>query len=231
MSNPPVFLTEIYLIKLRPPCPLASLPDHKQCLQRKVSPGSTLFVNGTHEGVENPGKRGAKPYYTGSHQMLLEGHLQEYASLKHKNHNQFWSMVFAEWWRNFPWKLDDKEEPPLDDPAAMSQLASVQAGERDRKSEVEAATVSVSLPLLSAMDTQAHCVDVAADQTLVCLPNPEPGPTQGRRLVPPPSTPPRRRAPQATQALPGSTIYTGRTLPHRRGVYRQVRERLWHGRS
>ena len=110
-------------------------------------------MNGTYEGAENPVKRGPKPYFTGSRQKLLEEHLEEYASLKHKNRNQFWFEFFAKWWEKFPWKLDDKDEPPLDDPAEMDKLGSVGAGERGRKSEVEVAVTLVSISFVAGMKT------------------------------------------------------------------------------
>ena len=113
-------------------------------------------MNGTHKGTENPGKRGPKPHFTGGHQKLLEEHLELYTSLKHKNRNQFWFEFFAKWWEKFPWKLDDKDEPPLDDPAKMSELAAVQAGEHGKKSEVEAAVKIVSVSVVAGMKTSSY---------------------------------------------------------------------------
>ena len=112
-----------------------------------------FLVTGTYKGTGNPGKRGVKPYFSGSCQKLLKEHLEVYLSLKHKNHNQFWSEFFAKWWQKYPWKLDDKEEPPLEDPAKMTHLASVQVGEHSRKSKVEAALVAVSLPSLCVTES------------------------------------------------------------------------------
>ena len=115
-----------------------------------MSPGHSFFVTRTYEGADNPGKRGAKPYFSGSRQKLLEEHLEEYVSLRHKSQNKFWSEFLAKWWELFPWKLGNKEEAPLNNPSKMSELASVQPGERNRKSEVEAAVIAVSLTSSSA---------------------------------------------------------------------------------
>lgn len=101
-------------------------------------------MNRTYEDIENPGKRGAKPRFTGSRQKLLEDHLDEYIALRHQNRNEFWFKVLAKWWENYPWKLDDKEEPPLDNPVKMAELASAEEAEKEAKSEVEAKLVAVS---------------------------------------------------------------------------------------
>ena len=171
-------------------------------------------MDSAYEGAGNPGKCGAKPYYAGSRQKLLEEHLEEYTSLKFQNQNQFWFEFFAKWWKRFPWKLDDKEEPPLDDPTKMSQLASAEVGELDKKLEVEAAVVVVSLSIAIRNENDlTTTIDVTAGQAVVCLPIPEPAPTQ-RQLVPPPSTPPRIGQPQAAQALLSPAIHARRTLPH-----------------
>ena len=61
--------------------------------------------------------------------------------------------VFCQVVAKYPWKLGDKEEPPLEDPAKMTHLASVQVGEHSRKSEVEAALVAVSLPSLCVTES------------------------------------------------------------------------------
>ena len=80
----------------------------------------------------------------GSRQKLLEDYLDEYISLKGQNRNKFWFDFFGQWWKNYPWKLNDKDEPPVDDPEKMKELALVQPDKRNKKSEVEAAVKTVS---------------------------------------------------------------------------------------
>jgi len=76
--------------------------------------------------------------------------LDEYVSLKFKSRNQFWFELFAKWWEKYPWKLGDKEEPPLDDPTKMSELAYIQGPDEHKdKSKVEAAVIAVSFSLPS----------------------------------------------------------------------------------
>ena len=130
---------------------LSNLPIREQC-QRKVSPGHLLLMNHTYNFTENPAKRGVKPYFVGSRNQLLESHLEEYISLRFQNRKKFWFTVFTEWWKKYPWKLGDQDEPPLHDPAKMADLASVGEGEHGRKSEVEAAVVKVSLSCVSGME-------------------------------------------------------------------------------
>lgn len=65
--------------------------------------------------------------------------------MKGQNRNKFWFEFFSQWWEKFPWKLDDKEEPPVNDSNKMKELASAQTdGEREEKKKVEAATTLVS---------------------------------------------------------------------------------------
>ena len=103
-----------------------------------------FFLSCTYEDPENPEKRGAKPCFTGSRQELLENHLEEYILLRHRNRSDFWFKLFAKWWEKYPWRLGDKEEPPLNDPARMAELASVGEGEEGAKSKVETELIAVS---------------------------------------------------------------------------------------
>ena len=119
-----------------------------------------FLLGHTYEDVENPGKRGAKPRFTGSRQKLLEDHLEEYMALRHRNRNNFWSDFFAKWWVTYPWKLGDKEEPPLDDPVRMADLASAEGAEMERKSEIEAKLVVVCSRVIAA-----DLVDLTPDGT------------------------------------------------------------------
>lgn len=126
--------------------------------------------------AETPGKRGAKPYFTGSRQALLEEFLEQYIALKRKNRNNFWFEVLSKWWKNYPWKLGDKEEPPLDNLEKMEELVSVQDGEHDKKSAVEAAVTAVSFALGEPRGNDADCgaLALSAHQGLVRLPIPKP---------------------------------------------------------
>ena len=102
-----------------------------------------FFENRTYDDPENPGKRGAKPRFTGSRQNLLEDHLEEYIALRHQDRHEFWFKFFSKWWKNYPWKLGDKEEPPSNDPIKMAKLASAEGAEKEEKSKVEAELIAV----------------------------------------------------------------------------------------
>ena len=64
-------------------------------------------------------------------------------ALRRRNRNDFWSDFFAKWWVVYPWKLGDKEEPPLNDPVKMADLAFAGAAEMEAKSEIETKLVAV----------------------------------------------------------------------------------------
>ena len=49
----------------------------------------------------------------------------------------FWYGFWAAWWQRYPWKLEDDQEPPKEDPEKMRRLASVAPGEEQDKKEVE----------------------------------------------------------------------------------------------
>lgn len=95
----------------------------------------------------NPGKRGAKEYFTGSRSEFLNTYRDEYISLRGKNRSKFWHKFFKAWWQTYPWRLADDEEPPLGDPEkmeALSQLSDDNELERDLKRGVEKRLQQVS---------------------------------------------------------------------------------------
>lgn len=96
-------------------------------------------MNSAHVAAAQPQKRGAKNYFKGSRLAFLEGYCNEYNSLRGKNHHQFWHTLFEEWWRRYPWRLPDHEEPPTEDVERMKELAApgVNEEEQHAKSKVE----------------------------------------------------------------------------------------------
>ena len=94
------------------------------------------YRSATHSVSAQPKKRGAKSYYTGSRLAFLEQYCDEYISLRGKCRKLFWHRFFTEWWQKYPWRLQDHEEPPTDDPEKMAELALV-GEDKDLKSKVE----------------------------------------------------------------------------------------------
>lgn len=93
----------------------------------------------------NPKKRGVKSYYQGSRLAFLEGHFNEYVSLRGKSRHNFWHRVYNTWWERYPWRLPDDEEPPTHDPERMKEVSHVGGDEdREAKAEVEAKARKVS---------------------------------------------------------------------------------------
>ena len=82
-------------------------------------------------------RRGPKGRFKGSKRLYLESHLSEYVASKKGNRQNFWHKVYSGWWERFPWKLEDDEEPPTDDPVEMARLAEVAPGEEAQKEVVE----------------------------------------------------------------------------------------------
>jgi hypothetical protein len=82
-------------------------------------------------------RRGPKGHYTGSRKAFLEGNIPAYLAAKRGNRQSFWHELRSRWWERYPWKLDDEQEPPTDDPVEMAKLASVEPGEECAKSLVE----------------------------------------------------------------------------------------------
>lgn len=99
----------------------------------------------THRIAAQPQKRGVKGYYTGSRLVFLEGYRDEYTLLRGKNRHQFWHEFYNAWWKKYPWRLGDEQEPPTNDLEKMRSLSYV-GGEKDveEKAEVEAKAREVS---------------------------------------------------------------------------------------
>ena len=91
----------------------------------------------------NPEKRGAKGHFSGSRLDFLNGYCDQYNSLRGKNRARFWLNFFDEWWKTYPWRLADNEEPPNDD-AKMQALSEV-GTEKALKKDVETKLKVVSL--------------------------------------------------------------------------------------
>lgn len=58
-------------------------------------------------------------------------------AVKKGSRQGFWHKFWSAWWQRYPWKLDDNEEPPTNNPEKMARLASVAPGEDVFKKEVE----------------------------------------------------------------------------------------------
>ena len=91
----------------------------------------------THAESEAPSRRGPKGYFQGSRKDFLEGWLPEYTAAKKGCRQNFWYDFWSAWWQHYPWRLDDGEEPPKDNPEKMRRLASIASGEEKIKKEVE----------------------------------------------------------------------------------------------
>ena len=75
----------------------------------------------------------------------MTGYCDEYASLRGKDRHQFWFNLFGEWWKRYPWRLQDHQEPPIDDPERMDELARAESDEdKKEKKEVEQKVREVS---------------------------------------------------------------------------------------
>jgi hypothetical protein len=79
---------------------------------------------------------GPKGYFKGSRKEFLESQLLEYHLAKRGNCQSFWHKLYCAWWQHYPWKLSDDEEPLMDNPARMINLAAV-APRADQKRQVE----------------------------------------------------------------------------------------------
>ena len=82
-------------------------------------------------------RRGPKGYYSGSRKEFLESQIPAYAACKKGNRQKFWHALYRSWWQRYPWKLNDNEEPPTDDPGKMLSLASVAPGDQEQKKKTE----------------------------------------------------------------------------------------------
>ena len=75
----------------------------------------------------------------------MKGYCDEYISLRGKDRHKFWFKLYEEWWTRYPWRLPDHEEPPVNDPKKMEELAYVGEGDEKLKSMVEEKVRDVSL--------------------------------------------------------------------------------------
>ena len=99
--------------------------------------------------IAKPQKRGVKGYFTGSRLEFLTSYRDEYISLRRRSRHNFWHKFFNAWWEKYPWRLPDHEEPPVDNPEKMEELAYVGNDER-KKGAVEEALRDVSLVLVKS---------------------------------------------------------------------------------
>ena len=68
---------------------------------------------------------------------LLFTYLLEYIATKKGSRQSFWHRFYSTRWQQFPWKLDDNQEPPMNDPEKMARLASVAPGKETKKANIE----------------------------------------------------------------------------------------------
>ena len=80
---------------------------------------------------------GPKGYFKGSRKEFLKSYLQEYKMTKRGSHQNFWHKFYCAWWHHYPWRLNNDEEPPVDNPTRIANLAAVVPGEESQKKEVE----------------------------------------------------------------------------------------------
>ena len=75
----------------------------------------------------------------------MTGHCEEYNALRGRDRHQFWFKLFTEWWQRYPWRLEDHEEPPTNNPEKMVELAYVgDESDVEKKAEVEQRVRDVS---------------------------------------------------------------------------------------
>jgi hypothetical protein len=109
----------------------------------------------------NHKKRGAKGYFSGSRLDLLDQYRDEYISLRGKSRAKFWHKLFDDWWKAYPWRLADDEEPPADDPEKMAELSYV-GDDSKQKGEVEQKLREVShlhFPSPDDRDQRSMCTE------------------------------------------------------------------------
>lgn len=102
----------------------------------------------THISAENvtqeQPRRGPKEHFNGSRKIYLQSRLPAYIASKKGSRQKFWHALYSGWWERFPWKLGDDKEPPTNDPAEMTRLASIAPGEEAWKEQVETRLKRVS---------------------------------------------------------------------------------------
>ena len=92
-----------------------------------------------------PKRRGPKGHFQGSREIFLNTYVAAYMTSKKGAHRGFWHGLYSTWWPLYPWKLNNDEEPPTDEPTKMTRLTSVAPGEEVLKKEVERKLTNVCL--------------------------------------------------------------------------------------
>ena len=89
------------------------------------SPPESRSVKHTHYLVGDPSvpRRGPKGHFQGSRKEFLENHVTAYLAAGKGNCQNFWHDLFSAWWKQYPWRLADNEEPPMENPEEMAKLA------------------------------------------------------------------------------------------------------------
>lgn len=82
-------------------------------------------------------RRGPKGYFQGSRKEFLESQLPAYLATRKTSRRGFWHVFWSNWWGRYPWRLDDSEEPPTNDPAEMEELGRDGPDDKHLKAEVE----------------------------------------------------------------------------------------------
>ena len=92
-------------------------------------------IKHTHrlEGDASIPRRGPKGRFEGSRKELLESHVPAYLAAGRGNRRKFWHDLFSAWWKQYPWRLADDEEPPANNPKEMARLALAGPDDLDQK--------------------------------------------------------------------------------------------------
>ena len=162
--------------------------------------------NETHRIAAQPQKRGAKNYFMGTRLALLELYSDRYIMLRGKSRLQFWHDFYSDWWKRYPWRLPDDEEPPADDPKKMEELAHVGENE-NAKSKVEKKLRTVSsFAEIFQLKNDRH--DLPEDQLVVQLPSHRSQlPPRGWLLDSDPQSPPQKSFLQTSPPHSGPAIH------------------------
>ena len=93
-------------------------------------------------------RRGPKGYFDSSRKEFLESQVPSYLAAGKGNRRKFWHELFSAWWKQYPWRLADSEEPPTDNPEEMARLALAGPDNLTQKGLVVKALEDVRLSLL-----------------------------------------------------------------------------------
>ena len=84
---------------------------------------------------------------------------------------KFWHALYSEWWERYPWRLEDDQEPPTNNPEEMVSLALVGPGDDSKKALVEKTLSEVlSFFLLQRIDVDRLFIFIPAFNSMVCKP-------------------------------------------------------------